>query len=267
MKSFAFDQWDGGRLTVNREFSPILRWHRLDTFDALMNYTGGRPEKSALRERTTTRLELADANGGAQTMYLKRHERPPLKERLKPLFRLQWPILGARNEWEAILRFHANGIATMVPVAVGESSGRSFLLTAGIEGCRKLTEWAAAGPATSMRALVAAVADTARAIHAAGMHHQDFYLTHLMAPIQGAPAPVHVLDLGRVRYAPRLSQRWIVKDLAQLHYSATRATASDRLRFLTGYLGRPIRKDDVALIRRVIRKSRAIARHSRKNGL
>ena len=37
--------------------------------------------------------------------------------------------------------------------------------------------------------------------------------------------------------AARLARRWIVKDLAQLNYSASGVSASDRLRFLTAYLG------------------------------
>ena len=162
----------------------------------------------------------------------------------------------------------------MIPVARGEGSGRSFLLTAGIEGCCKLTEWMAArssalhnGELRALRQIIAGVADVARTMHAAGMHHQDFYLTHLMFPQSGSSRPIHVLDLGRVRWRRRLSRRWIIKDLAQLDYSASRVTASDRLRFLTAYLGRAVKNTDRPLIRRVLQKSRAIARHSKKNGL
>jgi heptose I phosphotransferase len=275
VKSFAFDTSDGGRLTVNREFAPLLETHGLTTFDAIMSFSGGQIAKNLLRERTTTRLELADASGQMQTFFLKRHLRPPLVEYVKPLLRLQRPILGARNEWEAILRFHQAGIATMIPVALGEQSGRSFLLTAGIEGCCKLTEWLASrsaalhnGELRTLRQIIAGVADVARTMHAAGMHHQDFYLTHLMLSKNGSsPRPIHVLDLGRVRWQRRLSRRWIVKDLAQLHYSASRVTASDGLRFLTRYLDRPLANADRLLVGSILRKSRAIALHSKKNGL
>jgi heptose I phosphotransferase len=277
VKNFAFDVWDGGRLTVNRDFSPLLLLNGLTTFDLLMDFSGGRVAKNVLRERTTTRIELADEAGVERIFFLKRHRRPPLVELVKPWLRLQRPIHGARNEWDAILRFHQTGIATMLPVVLGEERGRSFLLTAAIEGCCKVTEWLTDhagslrnGQLQSLRQIVDGVAEVARTMHAAGMHHQDFYLTHLMLPIDGTPqqAPkIHVLDLGRVRWHSRLSSRWIVKDLAQLDYSASRITASDRLRFLTAYLGRPVEKSDRPLIRRVLRKSRAISRHSVKNGL
>jgi heptose I phosphotransferase len=275
VKSFAFDTSDEGRLTVNREFAPLLRSNGLTTFDSIMNFAGGQVAKNLLRERTTMRLDLPDATGNTRTFFLKRHLRPPLAEFVKPILRLQRPIIGARNEWEAILRFHEAGIATMIPVALGEGPGRSFLLTAGIEGCCKLTEWIAArssalhnGELKTLRQIIAGVADVARTMHAAGMHHQDFYLTHLMVPQNGSsPRAVHVLDLGRVRWQRRLARRWIVKDLAQLHYSASRLTASDQLRFLTRYLGRPVANTDRPLVGHILNKSRAIARHSKKNGL
>lgn len=277
MKNFAFDVWDAGRLNVNRDFSALLDRHALTSFDAVMNFVGGRVAKNVLRERTTTRLDLVDDRGETQTLFLKRHWRPPLAELVKPYFRLTRPILGARNEWEAILRFHEAGIATMTPVALGELdpgsfASESFLLTSAIEGCRKLSEWfngqtIRRDHSHAPRQILAGVADVARAMHAAGLHHQDFYLTHLMAPEGESSQPIHVLDLGRVRWRRRLSQRWIVKDLAQLNYSASALPASDRLRFLSLYLDRPITAADRALIHRVLRKSRAIARHSRKNNL
>jgi heptose I phosphotransferase len=274
VKNFAFDDWDGGRLTVNREFAPLLTRHALTTFDAIANFSGGQVAKNVLRERTTTRLDFAHADGATYTLYLKRHQRPRIAELIKPLLRLTRPIVGARNEWEAILRFHEIGIATMIPVALGEAGGRSFLITEGIPGCQKLTAWLDShrhcvhnGQLASLRRIVAGVADVARTMHAVGMHHQDFYLTHLMLPQSGAPAPIHVLDLGRARSHSRLARRWIVKDLAQLNYSADGVSSSERLRFLKRYLGRGLTRSDRAIVRSIVSKSRAIARHSHKNGL
>ena len=294
MKSFEFESFDGGRLTLNRAFVDVFDSHGMLTFDALMNHSGGSVAKNLLRERTTTRFELtaheADASPEGPTccasrvrsrsertpfaFYIKRHSPPPMKEYLKPLLRLTWPILGARNEWNALLRFHAAGIATMVPGALGESRGHSFLVTQAIEGCDKLSHWMDAHlvqprveDLRTARGLIAEIATIARTMHGEGMHHQDFYLTHLLAPKDDVRAGLYVIDLGRVRRHAQLSRRWIVKDLAQLNYSATHATPADRLRFMTAYLGRPVDAADRPLIRRVLRKSSAIARHSRKNRL
>ncbi|MGH7202562.1 MAG: lipopolysaccharide kinase InaA family protein, partial [Planctomycetaceae bacterium] len=139
MRSFAFERWDDGRLTVNRDFAPLLRAHGLTTFHALMHEVGGEVAKNLLRERTTSRFRLEDEDGSHCDFYIKRHRPPPVKEYVKPLLRLTWPVLGARNEWNALLDFHAAGISTMTPVALGEAGGESFLVTESLDGCTKLS--------------------------------------------------------------------------------------------------------------------------------
>jgi len=283
LKSFAFERWDHDRLVVNSSAAAILRSNRLTTFRALMDYQGGTNAKNVLRERTTTRIVLTDETGREQPFYIKRHRPPPWKEYVKPWLRLTRPILGARNEWEAILRFHAASIRTMIPIALGECRRHSFLVTASIEGCEKLSHWMddhlIDGPRLDRSQIIPLLVDVAqitRRMHAAGLHHQDFYLTHLLLPDEpDRPAEedeesrtgIHVIDLGRARYRKRLSRRWIVKDLAQLNYSARLLTHSDRRRFLELYLGRPLTPADRPFVRRIVRKSVAIARHSRRNRL
>ena len=274
MTRFEFERWDEGRLIVNRDEADLLRANGLTTFESIMGHQGGTLAKNLLRERTTTQISLPDNNGSARTYFLKRHRPSPWKEYLKPLLRATWPILGARNEWQAIIRFQECGISTMIPVALGESGRHSFLMTKAIEGCTKLTRWMANhavqrrnGDARETRRIIAQVAGIARTMHAAGMHHQDFYLTHFLVPDANPEQSVYVIDLGRARKHRHLSHRWIVKDLAQLDYSAHLATRTERGRFLAEYLGRSLCAEDRPLIRRIRRKSAAIARHSRKNRL
>jgi heptose I phosphotransferase len=187
---------------------------------------------------------------------------------------LNRPSLGARPEWEAILRFHEAGIATMVPVVLGESGRYSLLITRSIEGCRKLSTWlrdAADSPESpashATRRTIDAVAGVARSMHESGLHHQDFYAHHLLLPEDGDRDELFVIDLGRARHEQRLSRRWIVKDLAQLSYSAPHCTRADRVRFLKAYLGRPLESADRRLVEQISRKVRAIARHSSKHHL
>src|SRR4051812_49026732 len=116
--------WDEGRLTVNRDWARLLKANRLTSFSALMGFEGGEVAKNVLRERTTTRFELANGQSPGEAFYIKRHRPSSWIEYVKPLMRLRRPILGARNEWQAILAFHEAGISTMTPVALGEL-GRS----------------------------------------------------------------------------------------------------------------------------------------------
>ena len=277
MKSFEFEHWDHGRLIVNREAAGLLRECALTSFESLYEFEGGTIAKNLLPERTTTRIELTDQDDQQHAFYLKRHAPAPWKEQIKPFLRLTWPILGARNEWNAILHFIEIGIPTMTPVVLGESGPRSFLMTQSIEGCEKLSHWMESHHADSNRngneddpetdEIVDELAAIARSMHAVGMHHQDFYLTHLLRPMQNDNRKIHVIDLGRVRKRKHLAKRWIIKDLAQLNYSAHLFSEKHRKRFLEAYLERPLQDIDRGFIRRIERKTAAIARHSRKNRL
>ena len=107
----------------------------------------------------------------------------------------------------------------------------------------------------------------ARRMHGRGAHHQDFYLNHILWCGEPEHLDLRVIDLGRVGFARRLSRRWIVKDLAQLDYSARGLSCTDRLRFLRLYLGRRFTSADRWLVRRIMWKSRQIAAHTEKHRL
>ncbi len=272
-RSFRFTHWDDGRLTVNQDFAATLSTHKLTTFAAMQNLTGGQIAKHLIHGRTTTRYVLRDGDG-EHVFYLKRQRPTPLKDHVKTLSRLTLPVIGLTGEWKAMIRFHQLGIPTMVPVALGRCGRYSFVLTEGLEGFEKLSDWMRQRLVHPRPQDLAATARMARGIallarvmHAAGMHHQDFYLGHLLRPTTGPGDHIHVIDLGRVRRRVRLSQRWVVKDLAQLNYSAHLVRRTDRIRFLQTYLGRPLQGHDKNLINKVQRKSLAIERHSVKHAL
>lgn len=271
MKQFDLETWDSGRLTVNRAFADLLCQHQWQTFASIWDRTAQAPIAKKLRtDRVTLRFTLTDA-GHERVFYIKRHVRSSWKEYVKPLLRLTWPILGARNEWQAILDFHLAGLPTMIPVALGENGPNSFLVTEGLENCIKLSEINRQQPSGDVGRhdprsnLLRHVAAIARTMHRNGLNHQDFYLGHLMQS-ERDPNLIFVIDLGRVQKHRKLSRRWIVKDLAQLQYSAS-ATAREQLRFLKEYLGRRLTTQDKSLMFAIQSKSAAIARHSQKNQL
>ena len=275
---FQFDSFDSCRLVINREFRPLLEARGLTTFAALFDLQGGEVVR-AVGHRTTARVVLS-AGEFAEVFYLKRHQPPRLVDRLKPILHLSRPILGARTEWEAILRYHAAGVPTMTPVAFGADGSRSLVMTRDLQTDRTLLDWAndladrrnarrdaAHDGLAERRAIIAHVARIARRMHDCGLHHQDFYLNHMLFRGRPAELDVRVIDLGRARHRSRLSRRWIIKDLAQLDFSARKLSCSDRLRFLRLYLGRPFRPADRWLIRQVMLKSWWIAGHTAKNNL
>jgi len=267
--SFEFDSWDGDRLIVNRAYADVLSAAGLVTFQAMMNGDFGKKRPRNGRHRNTVRFEL-EQGGSRQAFYIKRHRRAPLKEYWTNWIRLRRPIVSADNEWIAMIRFHQLGVPTMVPVAFGKSGHESFVITRALEGYDKLSHWianqhqASAGPDRGrIRRVIESVARLARTMHGAGMHHQDFYLGHLLLSPE-VDGEVHIIDLHRVRCCGRLSQHWIVKDLAELHYSARVVRRADRIRFLRHYLGRRLNRRDRALLRKIDRKCRAIESHVEK---
>ena len=276
---FEFDECDSGRLLINRRFLPVLRASGLTTFVALFNLAGGETVR-AVADRSTARIVLPAA-GSAMSFFLKRHQPPRLLERIKPVLHLSRPILGARNEWQAILRFHAAGIPTVTPIAFGEFQSQSLVMTQDLGTDRTLLDWAndVADARESRggtlpeevqslkRRMIARVAEIARRIHSRGLHHQDFYLNHVLCCGDPAGLDLRVIDLGRAQHHERLSRRWVIKDLAQLNFSARRLSCRDRLQFLRLYLGRPFRGDDRRLIRQILLKSWWIAGHTAKNNL
>ena len=271
MTPFELENWDSGKLTVNRIFAELLRLHGWLTFAKIWQCTADAAIAKNLRTDRVTLSFSLDDHGIERKFYIKRHSRSSWKEYIKPLLRLTWPILGARNEWTAILAFHAAEIPTMTPVALGESGSNSFLITESLENCEKLSRLPATIGTTQLASIERAdilrnVATLARQMHTQGMHHQDFYLGHLMQS-QTNPETIYIIDLGRVQQQRQLAQRWVVKDLAQLNFSAASASPRERLRFLREYLGRPLRQSDRKLMSQIESKTQAIARHSRKNKL
>jgi heptose I phosphotransferase len=290
------ERWDfgeslhaGGRLIVNRPFAALLHTHGLTTCQAFLEFAGGEVVRS-IGTRETRRVSL-DGSDGIEVVYLKRHDAPRWRDRIKPLLHLARPIHGARPEWEAILQFAALGLPTMTPIAFGEQGSRSFLVTQALPASCNLLEYVERrvgcahhaleqsvgknnssplgghSPPYELRDLIARVAAITRRMHDAGLHHQDLYLNHLLLCDGTREADVRVIDLGRVRQRKKLANRWIIKDLAQLNFSARGLPCRERLRFLRLYLDRPFTPADRQLIRHIAFKSRRIARHTAKHRL
>lgn len=266
-------------MIVNREFMSLLDHHGLLSFSALTQAQGA-TEISYNRFKRIYRFTLADACG-ANAFFLKRHQ-----QRSAFWARRLWqggrsaPTEGMR-EWENILQFHRRELPTVAPVAVGErilpdGTKESFIVTLGLEGFVPADQYVSArfvapldrARLQSKRHLIAAVAQLSRRMHEQGFNHRDFYLCHIFVrDAADGPADLRIIDLQRVNYRAALRRRWLDKDLAALHYSSLGLPLSDRdrLRFFVAYgSGSASRRARRHQLRRILRKSRAIARHDAK---
>ena len=189
--------------------------------------------------------------------FLKLHRGVGWGEILKNLLQLRAPVLGAENEWRAIEHLHQAGVPTMTLAACGKTGWNparqlSFLVTDELSDMVSLEDycepWKVNPPRPGVRRrLIEQTARVARVVHDSGMNHRDFYLCHFLLPLDwdevSYPA-LYLIDLHRAQIRRAAPQRWLVKDLASLYFSALDIglTRRDVLRFLRHYSGVPLRE-------------------------
>lgn len=267
-----------GRLWVNPRYGPVLERAGWNQARRLLDPTVGadmsKPGLTPWRRRA--RIALTDDAGHEIVFFLKQYVTPPPPARRAAL-RL-CPDAGtlAGAEWCWMQRLAADGVGCAEPAALAERPAggverASALLIAATPGI-SLEQWFARrteGGDADRRAVRRAIPGLAALIarfHDGGYVHRDLYACHIFIDETAAPPVFRLIDLARV-FKPRwLRQRWIVKDLAALHYScpASRLTRTDCLRWLKRYRGvRRLGPAERRLIRSIERKTARIARHDR----
>ncbi len=196
--------------------------------------------------RRTLRFERA-----GHGYFLKLHWGVGWREIVKNLAAFRLPVLGARSEWRALRRLQQLHVETMRLAAYGwlgfnPARLRSFIVTRELADCISLEDYCAdwlrkPPPPSHKRRLIRRLAHITRTLHENGVNHRDYYLCHflLQQPWDGSEAGLHLflIDLHRVQQRARTPQRWRVKDLAALYFSALHCGLSrrDLLRFVRDY--------------------------------
>lgn len=267
-------------LLVNRDYLQLLERRGLCSVASIMEAEATQ-ELIYNRTKQIALFALSDRDP-AQTIFVKRHRvRFTLLERIKGWLN-ESVVPDGMREWNNLLAFHRCGLPAVTAVAAGERlvQGRvkeSFVMTLGLDGYRPLDEFLVERFSSApleptrlheQRSLIGAVAALTRSMHWAGFNHRDFYSCHVyVKQSDDKTFDLRLIDLQRVDYRDALRGRWLNKDLAALHYSSLCLPLSDwdRLRFFVAYGGGSAsRRTRRRQIRRVLRKSRTIARHDAK---
>ena len=268
-------QATGQDVWMDGDFQGDLRAAGLDSVKAVMASPEGHCMR-VLADRENWRLELPRSDGGARGVFLKKHHVRTWLSRFRAFFGLDPHHTAGRVEAENVGRLAAIGIASVRVAAWGERllpDGRleSFLMTEELEGYRPLEQFLAErfgqpeadSGATRDRdlwRLIRLVGDIARRFHRSGFNHRDFYCCHFFVKESSSGRfDVRLIDLQRVQHRARFRRRWLVKDLAQLSYSASRRRikCTHRMAFMRRYLGvKKLRPRHKRLIRRVLAKQR-----------
>lgn len=167
------------------ELAPEIATHLGDglaAFDRIFALTG--KVFRHVEGRQTLRVVI-----GNQTYFLKRHHGYGWKRIFRSLTAGRWPVLSARNEFNAIRQLDEVGVPSVEVVGFGErgrnpATRQSFLLMRELSECRDLEkicrEWPQQPPSPKFRQhLAEAVATTTKLMHDAGVNHRDYYLCHL----------------------------------------------------------------------------------------
>lgn len=262
-----------GSMWLDEPFRRSLNRAGLDGLRAVMSTMGGRCLR-VLRDRENWRLELPDRDRTNRGLFLKRHHVRSWSSRLRARLGMGPGETAGRAEARNARRLAAAGIDVMHLVAYGEhlradGTLESFVLTDELRQHipldRFFTQRFAPRDLHHVRPreahfddLLRRVAEVARRFHQAGYNHRDLYCCHFFIH---EPEPgrfdVRLIDLQRVEHRRRRRWRWIVKDLAQLAYSAPRdrVSCTQKLAFMRHYLGvAKLRPRDKRLIRAVLAK-------------
>ena len=271
---------EAGRMWIDRDFRPALDAHDLTSFESVMSTTQGHMLRS-LPDRENWRLDLHQAHAEPRGAYLKRHHVRNMRAWLRAKVGAGPGETAGRVEARNVARLGRAGIAAMRLIAYGEKLNadgllESFVLTEELVGFTQLdhflrkrfppreTEHCTRRDA-ELEQLLRDVAAVASKFHKLGYNHRDLYCCHFFIK-ETAPGrfKVNLIDLQRVEHRHKFRRRWLVKDLAQLSYSAPRdrISCTQRLAFMKHYLGvSRLRPHDKRLIREVLAKQRLMERN------
>jgi tRNA A-37 threonylcarbamoyl transferase component Bud32 len=237
---------DQGRVLACEKDLPKLTELGLDTLEGAMAFQGDDVARAA-GPRMTYRVVAGD-----EVWYVKIHKAVPLKSMLA----LAGPLVVSpgHREWDSVNMLRRSGFDVPQPVAFGESINffscprSSFIVTREVIGPSLETFLADGYPEMPGRTqhevklnIVEDLAGMVKRFHSAGYYHKDLYCCHLIVAVDeheesGRWGQPHLIDLERVVRERNPAERWIVKDLAALHFSAPKAVSSrDRWRFLKYY--------------------------------
>ncbi len=250
----------------------------LTSFDTLFSFNSGKdPGGSSLPEyRSRLEFKISDPD---KTLFLKRYNHPDALTQIKNWF---W-----HNARKSMMSFDLDpaddlaraGINTPKTVSHGEQWGvflekRSFIITEELPNAESLEQKlpdffrdrSTMESLRQQRNFIERLGQFAKKFHDTGYRHRDFYLAHIFYSDNDT---FYLIDLQRA-FKPRiLDERFRVKDIAQLYFSAPGSAFSktDRLRFYKSYAAKKLLdRRDKTFIRKVVRKVNWIARREIKHG-
>jgi len=191
----------------------------------------------ALEARKTLKFSLQ-----GKSYFIKIHRGIGWFEIIENLLRLRKPVLGAANEYFAIKKLEQLHIDTMKIAGYGVKGNnparqQSFIITEDLINTISLEDFCAdwktfyanhQGPDFKLKlAIIRKLAHISRTLHENGVNHRDYYICHFLLDISHGKdnldyqdLKISLIDLHRAQLREHTPQRWCVKDIASLYFSA-----------------------------------------------
>ena len=242
------------------------------------DYIGFHSDENVTRKKGRTVVKMHSAG---KTYYLKRHSGMSIKDAILEFLRHGRRMSNGRLEWKAMQICDSLGILNMPSRAMGEKfkglrEKTSFLLTEALPPGKTIEDHFKEGLRLSLkqkRLLISRIADIAHKLHSAGFVHKDFYLGHfyVVGDLQTKKYELHLLDLQRLAKGAKLLNRWSLKDMTALYFSAKpfmetgQITNADLMRLYLSYVRKPkLEVQDKKFIRKLFFKEARVASHTEK---
>ncbi|NQV32362.1 MAG: hypothetical protein HQ515_06685, partial [Phycisphaeraceae bacterium] len=262
---------------VTEDFKQAFGRLDMTSVDDVFAFGGGQELVKANIASFRTRT-VFDTSRPASTLFLKRYDQAPVTVQIKNWVQGRKRRSNSMIELEPMVKLAALGIGVPRPVAHGQVwqglfETRSFLVTEKIPNAQSLEKQLPACFADKtqinlkpQRDFLQKLARFVKRFHALGYRHRDLYLSHIFRNPQG---DLFLIDLARA-FEPRLrKERFLIKDLAQLHFSLPghAFTRTDRLRLYLAYVEQT-RLDacDKLFIKKLLAKVSRMTRHDLKRG-
>jgi heptosyltransferase-2 len=267
---------------IDSRYQTALNKSGLTSIDEVFSFNAAENLAKKNLARFRTRLQFEVKTSGfptSTTLFLKRYDCPPVITQLRNWFSQHKRRSCSFCELTSTNILSAAGINTPKVISYGEQWGtlfekRSFIITEKIPNAesieRKLPD-CFSNPATVenlklKRNFITHLATFIKKFNETGCCHRDLYFSHIFYCDNGK---FYLIDLARVFRPVILKQRFQIKDIAQIYYSAPAKhfSRTDRLRFYMTYSGqRKLSKKDKIFIRKVIKKAERMAQHDIKHG-
>ncbi|HAL45443.1 MAG: hypothetical protein A2Y12_13230 [Planctomycetes bacterium GWF2_42_9] len=249
---------------VLKDFAQCFGKLNLASIDKIFAFNKGeflhKKNLAGFRERIKFEIENPKT-----TLYLKRYNNAPAKVQFKNWLNQRKRLSLAACDMEPAENLRKLGINTPRTIAFGQEwnglfEKRSFIITEQIPDSFKLED-----KLPREKDFIKKLAIFIKKFHDTGFRHRDLYLCHIFCDPK---TQFTLIDLARAFKPLFFSKKYLIKDLAELYYSApgNKISKADKLRFFLFYLRKEkLSFSDRMMIRQIKAKAKRMARHDKKH--